>query len=273
MFLIHQSFIFYYIFITLIEKLFLCGHNIVRRKVSHFNWTISAISFKDKIWRILLWNEFIKEFSLSQVGDWREINLVVLTGYLGRTIFNKISLSSLLSRQKLDRNSIIASYIWKNRRKERAQMETRAFERRQRLLKSCAATLVWQLWLPRDLAVGPGHWSHQDTKSAAAALLIKGGWTRPYTCVMVSFLAFVFILSISVDCFLSGIFKATITLGGLDSASYTMHTEHTQPPCSPGGCGSTAAVVLSPWTLAPESNLVSSQDTWLWNDSVAHRSQ
>lgn len=60
------------------------------------------------------------------------------------------------------------------------------------------------------------------------------------------------------DYFLSGIFKATITLGGLDSASYTMHTEHTQPLCSPGGCGFSAAVVISPWTLAPESNMVPS---------------
>lgn len=227
MFIIYWSFIFYCIFISLIKKLFLCGHNIVRRKASHFNWAISAISFKDKIWRILLWSEFIKEFLLPQVGYWREINLMVLTGYLGRTIFNKISLSSLLSRQKLDRNSIIASYIWKNRRKERTQMAIRAFEWRQRLLKSCAATLLWQLWLLRDLTDGPGHWSHQDIKSAATALLIKGGWTRPYTCVMVSFLAFVFTLSMSMDYFLSGIFKATITLGGLDSASYTTHTEHT----------------------------------------------
>lgn len=170
----------------------------------------------------LLKNSYCHKLGIEEKLIW-----LVLTGYLGRTIFNKISLSSLLSRQRLDRNSIIASYIWKNRRKERTQMAIRAFEWRQRLLKSCAATLLWQLWLPRDLTDGPGHWSHQDIKSAATALLIKGGWTRPYTCVMVSFLAFVFTLSMSMDYFLSGIFKATITLGGLDSASYTTHTEHT----------------------------------------------
>lgn len=131
----------------------------------------------------------------------------------------------------MDRKRIIVSYIGKNRRRERTQMETRAFEWRQRCVKSCSARPLWQLWLPRDLTVGPGHQSHQDLLSAVTALLIKGCWTRPYTCVMVSFLAFVFILSVSIDYFLAEIFKATTALGGLDTAEVTQQALSARSPC------------------------------------------
>lgn len=80
---------------------------------------------------------------------------------------------------------------------------------------------LWQLWLPGDLTVGPGHQSHQGLQSAVAALLIKVCLTRPYTCIMVSFLAFVFILTVSTNYFLAEIFKAAVMLGGLDTAEVT----------------------------------------------------
>lgn len=130
----------------------------------------------------------------------------------------------------MDRKRIIVSHTGKNRRRERTQMETRAFEWRQRCLKSCAARPLWELWLPRHLTVGPGHHSYQDLQSAVTALLIKGCWTRLYTCVMVSILAFFFILSVSTDCFLAEIFKATITLGGLDTAEVTQQALSTHNP-------------------------------------------
>lgn len=146
------------------------------------------------------------------------------------------------------------------------QMETRAFEWRQRSLKSCAARQVWQLWLPKDLTVGPGHLSHQDLQSVVTALLIKGCWTHPYTCVMVSFWGFVFILSVSANYFLAEIFKAMITVGGLDAAKVTQQELSARGPCL-----HQEAVTLQQLLLF-YLRVLHQKVTWFWNNLVIHRS-
>ena len=158
------------------------------------------------------------------------------------------------------------SYIGKSRRRNRTQMETRASEWRQRFLKSCAARPLWQLCLPRALTVGPGHRSRQHLQSAVTALLIKGCWTHPYACVTVSFLAFVFLLSVSTEYFLACIFEATVVLGGLDNAEVIWQALSAHSPCL-----HQEAVTLEQLLLF-YLGVLHSWVAWFWNDSVVHRS-